>query len=117
MRLTEKGKEATEDSSRDIKPKVQGTLGKPKFPLCLGRILITETAEGQLSREEVATSLLRHQNGDWGDLNGSDEKANEDALSSTGRLFSSYHSRSGETFCILTDADRKVTTVFMPDDY
>jgi hypothetical protein len=33
------------------------------------------------------------------------------------RLFSVYHSQAGKKFWIITEADRSVTTVLLPENY
>jgi len=85
-----------------------------RFPL--GQMAVTGTASARLSTEEVLTCLRRHASGDWGDLCPEDALANDQALQRGGRLFSAYG--QGESrFWIITEADRSVTTVLMPDDY
>ena len=46
-----------------------------------------------------------------------DRAANDDALRSGERILSVYQSATGTTFWVLTEADRSVTTVLLPDDY
>ena len=87
----------------------------PKFSL--GRIVMTESASQTLSPNDIATALLRHARGDWGDVCAEDRDANESALWDGGKLFSAYHDRKGVRFWIITEADRNTTTVLMPDDY
>ncbi|WP_437191533.1 hypothetical protein [Planctomicrobium sp. SH527] len=87
----------------------------PKFPA--GQILITSTAQQQLSASEVQQALRRHLAGDWGDCEPDDAATNEDALLHGERLLSVYHTAESVTFWIITEADRSATTVLMPDDY
>jgi hypothetical protein len=85
-----------------------------RFPL--GQVVATGNASLRLSTEEVLNALARHASGDWGDLCAEDTLANFHALAQGGRLFSAYG--EGETrFWIITEADRSVTTVLLPDDY
>ncbi|HWG45030.1 MAG TPA: hypothetical protein VN688_19830 [Gemmataceae bacterium] len=85
-----------------------------RFPL--GQVAITANASLRLSTEEVLTALRRHASGDWGDLCPEDTLANDTALHHGGRLFSAYG--QGEERCwIITEADRSVTTVLLPEDY
>ena len=85
-----------------------------RFPL--GTMAITASASQRLTTEEVLTALRRHASGDWGDLCPEDALANDDALHHGGRLFSAYG--SGEhRFWIITEADRSVTTMLLPQDY
>jgi hypothetical protein len=86
---------------------------RARFPL--GRVAVTGNAGLRLSTEEVLTALDRHSSGDWGDLYPEDTLANIHALAQGGRLFSAYG--EGETrFWIITEADRSVTTVLLPED-
>ena len=60
--------------------------------------------------------LRRHASGDWGDLESQDILSNEDALKHNHRLLSAYG--KGDTrFWIITEWDRSVTTILLPEDY
>lgn len=85
-----------------------------RFPL--GQVMITGTASQRLLTEQVVTALTRHASGDWGDLCPEDTLANDTALQDGGRLFSAYGD-GRHRFWIITEADRSVTTVLLPDDY
>lgn len=85
-----------------------------RFPL--GQVAITANASVRLSTEEVFTALKRHASGDWGNLCPEDTLANETALDQGGRLFSAY-GQGENRFWIITEADRSVTTVLLPEDY
>jgi len=67
--------------------------------------------------------LMRHQCGDWGDLDKEDIKANEDALKYGLRLLSAYHFQPDPDsdfkikLWVITEADRSVTTVLLPSEY
>ena len=61
--------------------------------------------------------LQRHLNGDWGTLTPEDRDENERALIEGNRLLSAYVLRNGEKLWIITEADRSVTTILLPDDY
>lgn len=88
---------------------------KPKFSL--GRQVMTANARRQLDPLSVMASIARHQRGDWGDCCSEDQKTNNQALNKGGRLFSVYHDTNGTKFWIITEADRSVTTVLLPEDY
>lgn len=82
----------------------------------LGRVVITANASLRLSTEEVLTALRRHASGDWGDLCPEDAMANDEALHHGSRLLSAYG--EGEyRFWLITESDRSVTTVLLPEDY
>lgn len=93
-----------------------GVITHRNIHVPLGEIVITANASLQLMTEEVLTALSRHRSGDWGDLCPEDIQANEEALMEGGRLLSAYGS-GHDRFWIITEADRSVTTVLMPDDY
>lgn len=85
----------------------------------LGRIVATPaaldalTANDQLSYE----FLQRHARGDWGDVDNDDWRANDDAALYGDRLLSAYHLQDGTKIWIITEWDRSVTTILLPDDY
>ncbi len=85
-------------------------------PIPLGQLAITANASARLSTEEVLTALRRHACGDWGDLCPDDTLANHTALYEGGRLFSAY-GQGKERFWVITESDRSVTTVLLPEDY
>lgn len=91
-----------------------------KMPIAvvrLGQIVSTPNALYQLSHDDVLCGLQRHQSGDWGDVDEHDREANNRALTENTRLLSVYHSAKRIKFWIITEADRSVTTVLMPEDY
>ena len=89
--------------------------GKILFPL--GQQVATPTALRQLSEDDVIGALTRHARGDWGDVDNHDRRANDHALIEDSRLFSVYHSARGVKFWIITESDRSVTTILLPEDY
>ncbi len=88
---------------------------QPKFPF--GQIVATPNALTRIHNEEILRALSRHLQGDWGTLDPEDLEANERALEKGGRLFSQYLSSQNIKFWIITEADRSVTTVLLPEDY
>lgn len=86
----------------------------PKFPL--GEVVATSNAVSQLDPSAIAAAIIRHAAGDWGEVCREDAKSNEDALKFGDRLLSVYRDGS-KKFWIITEADRSVTTVLMPEDY
>lgn len=84
----------------------------------LGRTVITRNAMGALELADVVKALGRHESGDWGEsLCAEDRKANEEALRSGGRLISEYRDSGDVRFWVITEHDRSVTTVLLPEDY
>ncbi len=90
-------------------------MSAAKFPL--GLVVITPAALAELSDADVRGALARHSAGDWGELGGQDIAENELSLRQGYRLFSAYRSSSGIKFWVITEADRSVTTVLLPEDY
>ena len=85
------------------------------FPL--GWIVITRYAREDLHPGDVQPALCRHAAGDWGECSEADAQINKTALMDGHRLQSVYRDRHGEWFCIITEWDRSVTTICVPDDY
>jgi len=61
--------------------------------------------------------LSRHTRGDWGDVDELDRRENERSLVHGFRLLSAYTLISGTKIWIITEADRSVTTVLLPEEY
>lgn len=87
----------------------------PKFPL--GHLTATPGALAKIALSELQAALNRHSNGDWGDLDEHDRRVNESALAHGGRLFSQYDSQDKTRFWIITECDRSVTTILLPEEY
>lgn len=83
----------------------------------IGHIVATPNALARLSNDDILNGIGRHQAGDWGDVDEHDRQANERALLERTRLLSVYHAANGIKFWIITEADRSVTTVLLPEDY
>lgn len=83
----------------------------------LGKIASTPNALSKLTQEDILVGIQRHQAGDWGDVDERDREANELALIEGTRLWSVYHAANGVKFQLITEADRSVTTVMLPEDY
>jgi len=90
------------------------TASSPRFTL--GQIVITANANSTLSSQEVSQGLCRHAKGDWGNVPLEDASLNEQALEFGDRLLSSYGD-GDQRFWIITESDRSVTTVLLPEDY
>ena len=87
-------------------------------PLPLGRVLATPGALRLLRQTagNPAYYLSRHAAGDWGDLCAFDRRQNEVALRDGYRVFISYDVRAGRVW-VITEADRSVTTILLPEEY
>jgi hypothetical protein len=86
--------------------------------LPLGKVVATPGALKLLSDagEHPFDYRARHASGDWGDLCGFDRRQNERALRVGERIFSSYDTPAGRIW-IITEADRSITTLLLPEEY
>ncbi len=92
------------------------------FPL--GRVMMTTNLQGKVQEanpehweEELQELIRRHASGDWGDLDEEDKQENNLSLERGFRIFSAYNTSSGMRVWIITEADRSVSTVLLPEDY
>lgn len=85
--------------------------------LPLGRIVMTRNALETLNPRDAANALRRHERLDWGDVCGEDRKTNNEAVKYGFRILSAYRDRNGTKFWIITEADRSVTTILLPEAY
>lgn len=85
----------------------------------IGRIVATPGALRALERANQSADvfLARHAAGDWGELDREDIRENEYSLAHGFRLLSSYTTATGSKLWIITEADRSVTTLLLPDEY
>lgn len=83
----------------------------------LGRTVITRAANAAIPVESVQQALVRHACGDWGEVCEEDAASNEQALVDGARLLSVYKTPDETRFWVITEWDRSVTTVLLPDDY
>ncbi len=86
--------------------------------LPLGRVLVTPGALETLGKGQGPPFdyLARHATGDWGELCAFDRHQNEVALRNGYRVLSSY-SLGGVRLWVITEADRSVTTILLPEEY
>ena len=92
--------------------------GAPLFDL--GRVVATPGAMDLLVRagENPAHLLERHASGDWGQVPPEDARENEQSLKYGWRLMSSYPvGDAGERIWVITEADRSITTILLPEEY
>jgi hypothetical protein len=89
-----------------------------RAPLPLGRVVATPEVLKLLSEigEDPFGYLARHAAGDWGDLCTFDRRQNQRALRDGYRVFSSYETLAGRVW-IITESDRSVTTILLPEEY
>lgn len=65
----------------------------------------------------IPTILARHELGDWGDLDDADWTANNLAIQKGERLLSAYDIHADLRVWVITERDRSVTTILLPQDY
>jgi hypothetical protein len=87
----------------------------------LGRIVMTDGIETLLATHEadvdvLAPLLVRHQSGDWGDVDDGDKRENDLSVQDGFRILSAYRLYH-EKVWVITEADRSVTTVLLPREY
>lgn len=95
------------------------------LPIELGMIVSTPSALDVCSLDRITSCLALHATGDWGCIDAEDAQANNEALSSGERILSAYpidpakpsEGFGKNTIWIITEADRSVTTILLPDDY
>lgn len=87
------------------------------FPL--GRVVSTPGALEVLDKTAVnAWDLLRrHQQGDWGHVPPEDAEENVRSVANGWRILSSYPVSDEYRIWVITEADRSVTTLLLPDEY
>jgi hypothetical protein len=85
----------------------------------LGLATITPGALAALGSLEVSPSELleRHASGDWGDVPHEDARENEYALEHGFRVMSSYPLSGGVRVWVITERDRSLTTILLPEEY
>ena len=90
---------------------------QPAFEL--GQIVATPGALAALKKagQQPGELLTRHINRDWGELDEDDRKENEYSLEHGFRLLSAYKTNAGDRVWIITEADRSVTTLLLPEEY
>ena len=89
----------------------------PLFPP--GQIVATPGALRLLdeTNQSPLKFLSRHLRGDWGDLCQKDKVENELSLKQGFRLMSSYTITDTEKLWVITEGDRSVTTLLLPEEY
>jgi hypothetical protein len=69
------------------------------------------------AEQEPVELLHRHVTGDWGDLDDEDKKENELSVKQGFRLLSAYQLETGVKVWVITEWDRSVTTLLLPEEY
>lgn len=95
----------------------------PSFDL--GQIVATPGALAATTEEQRRYYLARHSIGDWGHVCREESVANDEAVKSGGGMLSAYpidvakpcEGFGENTLWIITEDDRSVTTLLLPDEY
>lgn len=84
-----------------------------------GQVLATPGALCALGEAHVGAALLlaRHQFGDWGEVGAADWELNNRALREGTQLLSAYTLPTGVRLWVITEGDRRLTTLLLPSEY
>lgn len=90
---------------------------RAKFPL--GQTVATPGALDALTQagQSPVFFLDRHVQGDWGEVDAEDKRANDLALVQGERLLSAYRTLKGDRLWVITEADRSSTCILLPEEY
>jgi hypothetical protein len=96
---------------------------RPSFDL--GQIVATPGALAATTNEQRLHYLTRHSIGDWGHVSREDCDANDEAVKDGSRILSAHpidvakpcKGFGDNTLWIITESDRSVTTLLLPDEY
>jgi hypothetical protein len=85
----------------------------------LGRTLITPGAEDALEKvgKNPLVFIVRHVLGDWGDVDEHDRLENEFSVRNGLRILSAYQVTDDLKVWVITESDRSVTTILLPEEY
>ena len=61
--------------------------------------------------------IRRHVTGDWGELSEEDKQENVLSVREGFRILSSYTLKSGVKIWLISEAERSLTTILLPDEY
>lgn len=96
---------------------------KQLFSIELGQVVATPGALEALRAADAGLALAqhllsRHASGDWGDLDQEDRESNDRAAAlGEERILSAYALDGGGKIWIITEWDRSVTTLLLPEEY
>ena len=83
----------------------------------LGQVVITQGARDVLPVIDVERGLARHAAGDWGEIRKEDWVTNDATLQQDVRVQSSYRTRKGVSFWIITEWTPSKTYVLLPEEF
>jgi hypothetical protein len=87
--------------------------------LDIGQMYATPGALKALAEAEQTPLefLIRHMNGDWGEVCPEDWAENDLSVREGFRILSAYTLKTDVKVWVITEADRSVTTILLPDEY
>lgn len=87
--------------------------------LDIGNLYATPGAlKALIAADETPLEFLsRHMNGDWGEVCAEDWTENDRSVHSGTRILSAYRLATGVKIWVITEADRSVTTLLLPEEY
>ena len=88
-----------------------------RFPL--GRLMMTPGALRAMveAQTQPIVYLARHASGDWGNVDREDRATNDRAVDHGARVVSSYTLPTNTVVWCITESDRSLTTLLLPDEY
>ncbi|MEI6716083.1 MAG: hypothetical protein WCO60_20220 [Verrucomicrobiota bacterium] len=81
-----------------------------------GQIRITQGAKSSFGLSDLFDALRRHVRGDWGCVCDEDKELNDASLLNGTRVISAYMIGDDKLW-IITEADRSLTTLLLPEEY
>lgn len=95
----------------------ENASNKPLFSL--GQVVATPGALEALNDagQDPGEFIRRHVTGDWGNLDEHDHRENELAVKHGNRLLSAYETNKKVRIWVITEWDRSVTTILLPEEY
>ena len=111
-----------DEVTKVIQKALEQVQGPTAAKFKLGQTVATPAALKVLAEAEQSELgfLLKHEAGDWGELCQEDCEQQDRSLlpgAEPERLMSVWHTKLGRKFWIMTEWDRSVTTVLLPEDY
>ncbi len=91
------------------------TDGRTRFSM--GGVKASRGVLEILSKKELVDAVIRHQRGDWGNVDAALRQANEAGVDKDCRLVSAYETKDHVEYWIITDDDRAATNVLLPSEY
>lgn len=89
----------------------------------LGHVVMTEGISYKLNKSDkfsafVFKSMYRYMEKDWGEMCQEDKESNDFAFENGERIFAAYENKQlNEKIWIITEWDRSVTTILLPEEY